>query len=219
MLAAGRAADVFDLGDGRVLRRYRGGFPAEREAAVMEHARAHGFPVPAVHDVDGPDMVLERVEGPTMLAELGRRPWALHAHASTLAALHRRLHEIAAPPWLPAPLGPGGALLHLDLHPGNVILARGGPVVIDWTNTRRGEGDADVAQTWLLLATSVLPRGGVQRIVVPAVRRRFLRLFLAHFDRAAVARVLPAVAEARLEDPNVLAGERTAIERLAQSGR
>jgi len=45
MLARRRASEVLDLGDGRVLR--RGGAPA-REAALMEHVRGHGYPVPEV---------------------------------------------------------------------------------------------------------------------------------------------------------------------------
>jgi tRNA A-37 threonylcarbamoyl transferase component Bud32 len=67
LLAEGRASEIFDLGDGRVLRRFkRGGHPG-LEARVMEHARAHGYPVPAVHEVRADALVLERIEGPTML--------------------------------------------------------------------------------------------------------------------------------------------------------
>jgi hypothetical protein len=51
LLAEGRASEILDLGDGRVLPRFkRGGDPAF-ESRVMEHARAHGFPVPALHEV------------------------------------------------------------------------------------------------------------------------------------------------------------------------
>lgn len=60
LIAHGRAADVFDLGDGRVLRRYRS-VPVdrlvEREAAVMTHLAAHGYPVPRVHDAAGADLI------------------------------------------------------------------------------------------------------------------------------------------------------------------
>jgi Phosphotransferase enzyme family len=93
VIAAGRASEIVDLGDGRVLRRFkRGGRPA-REAAVMEHARTNGFPVPEVLDVLEDALVLERVEGPTMLAELRGRPWRASRHAQTLAELHARLHQ------------------------------------------------------------------------------------------------------------------------------
>jgi hypothetical protein len=51
VIAAGRASEIVDLGDGRVLRRFKGGGRPAREAAIMEHARAYGFPVPQVLEV------------------------------------------------------------------------------------------------------------------------------------------------------------------------
>jgi DNA-binding helix-hairpin-helix protein with protein kinase domain len=48
-IARGRDAEVYAIGDGRVLRRYRSPGPTEREMRVMAHARAHGYPVPQVH--------------------------------------------------------------------------------------------------------------------------------------------------------------------------
>ena len=86
-LAAGRASEILDLGDGRVLRRFLGGGgDPEGEALVMEHAREHGYPVPRVWEVRPDALVLERIEGPTMLAAFRRRPWALGAHAPGLGA-------------------------------------------------------------------------------------------------------------------------------------
>jgi hypothetical protein len=87
VLARGRASEILDLGDGRVLRRFpRGGEPA-REAAVMEHARRHGYPVPRVHEVTAGAMVLQRVDGPTMAADLEQDPARLDEHGATLARL------------------------------------------------------------------------------------------------------------------------------------
>lgn len=68
LVGAGRAADVYDIGGGRVLRRYRvpPGRPAgaaavvQAEAAAMRYLDQSGFPVPAVYDADGPDLVMER---------------------------------------------------------------------------------------------------------------------------------------------------------------
>src|SRR2546423_14293294 len=80
-LASGLDADVYDLGDGRVLRRYRndsrtpGGTAkaSEQEVRIMQAVRTAGYPVPAVYDVNGVDMVMDRVDGPTMLKDLGSR--------------------------------------------------------------------------------------------------------------------------------------------------
>jgi hypothetical protein len=207
LIAAGRASEIFDLGDGRVLRRFRAGGDPEREALVMRHVHANGYPVPRVLDVAGDSLVLGRIDGPTMLADLRRRPWRLHGHARTLADLHERLHAIEAPQGLPA-AGPGDRVLHLDLHPENVILSRSGPVVVDWTNARRGDPALDVAMTWVIGATSGGPPGQV-----------FVRMFLAHFDRTEIVRALPAATERRLADVNVTDHERARVRRLLDRAR
>lgn len=49
LIGAGRTADVYEAGAGWVLRRDRDGIgDAVAEGAVMEHVRAHGYPVPRV---------------------------------------------------------------------------------------------------------------------------------------------------------------------------
>jgi streptomycin 6-kinase len=202
LIAAGRASEIFDLGDGRVLRRFKSGGNPEGEALVMRHARDHGFPAPEVLEVDRDSLVLERVAGKTMLEVVFRRPWTLRRNMAILAALHERLHRIAAPPGLEA-AGDGDTLLHLDLHPENVILSPSGPVLVDWTNARRGDPALDVAMTWVIAATS----GGT-------LGRVAMRLFLKHFDRAVVLAALPIAAERRISDPNVTDEERDAVHRL-----
>lgn len=219
LLARGRAADVFAAGPGRVLRRYREGEGGETgaEAAVMEHARRHGFPVPAVHEARERDLVMERVEGPTMLADLARRPWRVGRHGQTLAELHRRLHAIPAPDGLPAPFGRGEQLAHFDLHPDNVLLSPRGPVVIDWSNASRGDAHDDVALTWVILATSVVPGPLPFRLVARAGRDLLVNAFLAGVDDEAARERLGVVADHRLKtDPHLLALEREALEALIE---
>ena len=75
LIGSGRSADVYALGDGRVVRRFRTPYDAQPEAELMRHLAAAGYPVPAVYDADGPDLVMERLDGRDMLADLGRRPW------------------------------------------------------------------------------------------------------------------------------------------------
>ena len=67
-IARGRDAEVYALGDGRVLRRYRGPGPTGREMRVMAWARSHGYPVPQVYGTET-DLILDRLHGPTMLAD------------------------------------------------------------------------------------------------------------------------------------------------------
>jgi aminoglycoside phosphotransferase (APT) family kinase protein len=218
LIGAGRSADVYEHEPGWVLRRYREPQDTEREVAAMELARSHGFPVAEAKALSDTDIVMQRLEGPTMLEELERRPWLIDNHASLLATLHRQLHAIEAPVWLPAPVGEGDRLLHLDLHPDNVIITTGGPSVIDWPNAARGPGCGDVAYTWIIVATAVAPRQGLRtRIAAAAGRHLFMRLFLRRFNRAEQAEIrrrIPVGAAVRLEDRNLPPDEREKVRRI-----
>jgi aminoglycoside phosphotransferase (APT) family kinase protein len=203
VIREGRAAVVLDLGGGRVLRRYRArDHDAGLEAAAMEHARHHGAPVPQVHDVEGPDLVMERADGPSMLEDLLLHPERTIEHARTLAALHRTLDGVAAPSsmGLPTPTGVTGRLLHGNLHPGSVILTGDGPMIINWTNVASGPGAVDVATSWLLIACFDHP-DRVVNVTVTRLRQGFLAPFLAAVGRADAARALPVVARIRALDP------------------
>jgi aminoglycoside phosphotransferase (APT) family kinase protein len=191
----------------------------ETEAQTMEYARSHGYPVPAVSELnaDGTDLVMERLDGPVMLTAIARRPWSVRSNGALLADLHQRLHRIPAPPWVPdAPSGHGDRLVHLDLHPLNVILTSGGPVVIDWPRAARGDGSTDVALTWLLLASAGAPVGRLWAPVLGRFRSMLIAAFLAGFDGDAVRAVLPGVAAWKAADPNMTERERQAMADLVR---
>lgn len=231
VVAAGRDATVHALGDDRVLRRTPSvARDLRAEARIMDHVRAAGYPAPRVFRVGPGEMVLERIEGPTMLEAIEARVWQVDRHARVLADLHTRLHALPPPADLArhadAALA-GEAIVHQDLHPGNVLLSTAGPVVIDWTNARRANPDADVALTWLLMAafdhdqpppTGSLPHRlvtRVERAAEPRLRARLVRTFLRATGREEAARaILPAVAAHRLLDPNVRPGEADALRAL-----
>jgi aminoglycoside phosphotransferase (APT) family kinase protein len=147
-IAAGREADVFALDDRRVLRRYRTGDDATGEARIMAYVAGFGYPVPEVFEAHGPDLVMERLTGPTMAQALLAGDLGTAEAARILAGLLTRLH--ALPAWPDAE--PGSSVQHLDLHPENVMLTRRGPVVIDWRNADAGPADLDTAFTALILA-------------------------------------------------------------------
>lgn len=214
LIGSGRDADVFALDDRRVLRRYRSGRSAEHEAAVMEHARGAGYPVPEVYDASGPDLILRRVAGRTMADDLRRGPWRMGAHAKLLADLHRRLHAIEAPAGLRAPLGDGTSLLHLDLHPQNVLVSRDGPWVIDWANAARGPAEADVALTFVIVGVVPRARSPLDR-VADALRKRFAAEFLIAADLPAVRGMLPRAIAFRAADANVTREEREALRSIS----
>jgi tRNA A-37 threonylcarbamoyl transferase component Bud32 len=157
--AAGREADVFALDDARVLRRYRDGGDATREVEVMTYVSEWGYPVPVVHSADGPDIVMERLDGPTMATALIDGTFPIADGAALLAGLLRRLHEI--------PGQHGGATVgHFDLHPDNVLLTSRGPVVIDWRNARDGSADLDTALSALILAQVAI--GSIEHMIQDA---------------------------------------------------
>jgi aminoglycoside phosphotransferase (APT) family kinase protein len=216
LLGTGRAADVYEHGSREVLRRYRTPRDTAREVAAMELARSRGYPVPAARVVNDTDIVMQRIDGPTMLNDLARRPWRAGRHAATLAALHHRLHAIEPPEWLDAPLGDGASLLHLDLHPDNVIFGREGPVVIDWSNAARGPAAADVAHTWLVMACSTPTTGGYRQAATRAGQGAFTALFLRHFERRELKAHLGAVGRYRLANRNLPTSELAAIRRLME---
>ena len=147
-LASGREADVFALDDKRVLRRYRRAVDTTGEAAAMAYVGGLGYPVPQVFQAAGNEMVLERLDGPTMAAAMAAGHTTIASGAAALAELIGSLHEL--PPW--PGNGPDGSVLHLDLHPENVMLTSRGPVVIDWCNARIGDADLDTGLSALILA-------------------------------------------------------------------
>lgn len=211
LIGTGRAADVFDRGDGTVLRRYRTDHDTAAEARVMTWLADQGFPVPSVHEANGPSIVMDLVDGLTMMEDFAVRPWMLFGHARTLATLQRRLNDLVAPPWFPRRTGvpEGGAVLHLDLHPMNVMLAAGGPVVIDWTNAAAGPPSFDAAISYVLMSTFEMD-GVVDR----ASRRVLVETFAAFRGRKALRSALADAAAYRQRDPNVTDAERAALDRF-----
>jgi len=211
LIAAGRAADVFDQGDGTVLRRYRREYDIELEARVMTWVRASGVPVPEVHDADGRDLVMARIPGLNMLEDLDKRPWMMLAHARTLASLQRQLNNLIAPVWFPkqAAVPAGSEVVHLDLHPMNVMLGEQGPVIIDWTNAGSGEGSFDAAVSFVLMST--FEPSGIQGRIGQQV---FTRVFARSRGRKELEGSLRDACAYRLLDQNLTAGERAAVERL-----
>lgn len=153
-------------------------------------------------------MVMERLQGVDMVTALAKRPWTVRRQGRVLGELHRRLHEIDAPSWLPrSPVGEGNQLLHLDLHPLNVMLTADGPVVIDWTGACAGPGDVDVALAWVLVVAGQIPGGRLLSGLLGAGRSLLVRAFLAGFDRRAVASRLHQVVTYKVTDPHMSKGE------------
>lgn len=249
----GHTAEIRPLDDGRVCKLYDdpGATASARyEARATRLAHEAGLPVPAVEGVttvEGrPGIVLERVDGRTLLEDLDPRPWRLASGARLLADLHARVHVCRAPNLTSlrerlrrrierAPdvstavrqraldvlesLPDGDRLLHGDLHPGNVLLGERGPVVIDWLDASVGHPAADVARTNLLVGFA--DGGPVVRALAAAFERLYRRAYRRKRPVASslVRRWELPVAVARLTEDVSGTRLRRFVERGVERGR
>jgi aminoglycoside phosphotransferase (APT) family kinase protein len=189
------------------------------EARIMEYVRARGYPAPAVDELsdDGLDLVMERIEGVDMVATMSKRPWTIGRQGRVLAQLHDRLHALEAPDWLrDAPVGTGDRVLHLDLHPLNVIVGPHGPVVIDWTNASTGDPAVDVALTWVLMAAGSVSTKGLISLLLGRARAALVRSFLRSSDVETARRLLRDVVGWKVTDPHMSAEEQEQMWRVVE---
>ena len=123
--------------------------------------------------------IYERVHGRSMWEHMREHPEQVPAHTRSLAELQAHLFSLVPPVSLPAlsdrltckirrasalvdpalvvalqlvPPHAPSRLCHGDLHPGNVIMSRDGPMLIDWFDVARGDQLADIARTSLLMS-------------------------------------------------------------------
>nr|WP_282594636.1 aminoglycoside phosphotransferase family protein [Halomarina salina] len=193
------------MDDERVLKLFVDGVVPDKAEREMENTRvAHGAgaPAPAVHEtrtVDGRvGIVLDRLDGPTLLDSLAERSWRVARVGRRLAEVQAGVHDcdgaglpgqrerlrrdVAGGP-LPGDtrdevlsvlddLPRGHAACHGDCHPGNVLQTPR-PVVVDWLDATCGHPLADVARTTLLLRVAGVP-SGVRGVPQRSVRRALL---------------------------------------------
>jgi uncharacterized protein (TIGR02172 family) len=210
-IAFGRTAEVYAWKEGQVLKLFYEWFSAsavEHEARVAHAVFAAGLPVPAPGEllqVEGRlGLVYERLEGPTMLRTLQKKPWRLAALARKLAELHVEMHQVVTrePPSqrerlqhkilnagpLAEPLKQaalhalqslpeGDRLCHGDFHPDNIIMTPRRPVIIDWIDVTSGHPLADFARTTILIRYGApLPENALGRLL-QAARGELYRVY------------------------------------------
>ena len=187
-----------------------------REAEALEVVGSAGFPAPELSEKITPSsIVIERIDGPTMLEDLTSRPWMLNRHAKNLARLHKALGNIVAPPsW--EGVSEGESVVHLDLHPGNIKISNGSPVVLNWGRSARGSSSFDAAVTYVILRTAESKNGRLNRLLISGLRKRFANIFIKEFGAAEVLDRVREAAELRLLDSSLSVAEREAVFALAR---
>jgi aminoglycoside phosphotransferase (APT) family kinase protein len=167
---------------------------SRREVIAMNAAASFGLPIPEVHAEglwgDRPALLLNWMPGRPLKHELAASPWRAWKYGHGLGQMQAAIHRVPVPdtlhhpvPWVEwsnpdtilrdrlLALAEGSqALLHLDLHPMNV-LTEGGHItaVLDWANARPGDPRADLARTATILRFG--PLNGVPSLVSELQRR------------------------------------------------
>ncbi len=181
MLGKGNTAEVFDYGDGKVLKLFLSGYP--KEYAMLEFKNAIevfrlGLPVPKPYEMvvskqrDG--IVYEKIEGRILADIFNEDKGDKNIILRDFACLHRKwlnLHSgnvLSYKVFLKTvgkeasdesiltgidALPDGDYLLHGDFHLENILITPDtSPVVIDFMNVCRGPALYDIARTYFLLS-------------------------------------------------------------------
>lgn len=165
-----------------------------------------------VTQIDGRHaIVFERIDGHSMWQHMHAEPDQIPALARTLAETHRQIFAAGPPDGvdglvdrmkrkladveqltdsdrneaaaLTDRLPKGATLLHGDLHPGNVLMTRDGPVAIDWFDASIGHPVSDVIRSSILMRPLV---GAVEPPHLPgADRAMMLRMHSAYVEAMA----------------------------------
>jgi aminoglycoside phosphotransferase (APT) family kinase protein len=207
----------------------------ERIGRIVMDAQVGAPPVAGLVMINGRrGVIYGRVKGISMLEQIKRRPWTFIQLAHVFGRMHASMHAvqraelpslqeslceaIAHAPDLPENLRaaslarleklPNGvAVCHGDYHPDNLILAAGGPVIIDWMTAGCGNPDADVARTVLLLRLGEpLGLSPLQRKLIQLLRKQLLHRYLWSYRASrsisaeTISAWMPVVAAARLHE-------------------
>ena len=217
LIGRGYVAEVFAYGEGRAIKLFLeedSEEDAQLEAQVTNAALECGIVVPRVWEVvnvgDRVGIVMERIEGESMLKWGTAFPWRIYTGAKMMARMHADMHSRSSDE-MPdlrdklrsgvenvehvsdevkslalerlAGLPDGNSICHGDFHPDNVMMSKAGPVTIDWSDGARGHPSGDVARTVVLVESGVPLVGAVRMAVVGAARKIFLSIYLKEYFR------------------------------------
>jgi Ser/Thr protein kinase RdoA (MazF antagonist) len=188
-LGEGATADIHVWAPGQIVKLFKAGVSprlGRHEARMTRATFAAG--APKVLDevtLEGRfGIVLQRLDGPTLLQLLLTRTMTYEQVGAILATLYLSVHKTPPPSDIPSlrrwidavsqtsreilpehiatgvltlidRLPPEDGLCHADLHPGNVIMTTDGPRIIDWSCALRASAVFDIARVHVSLSELV----------------------------------------------------------------
>ncbi|HMB21903.1 MAG TPA: aminoglycoside phosphotransferase family protein [Anaerolineales bacterium] len=208
---------------------YAAGVPSPAVGDIVEVNGRHG-------------LIYERLEGISMLQEMNARPWLILKNARLLAELQAQMHQQSIP-GLPAykersaqdirttsqlredqresvlsllaALPDDQKLCHGDFHPGNILLTKRGPVIIDWLTACTGSPWADVARTLVIGRVGVKTAGDQISPVTKMFVKLYFQIYRNRYNvllpdtQRLIERWIPVMAAARLNED--ITSEREAL--------
>ncbi len=155
-------------------------------------------------------IMYERIHGESLLKLVSTKPWIAGRAAKQLAKTQYNIHQCRAEgltsykeelEWNISHAGAlseeekqtvlryldrlpqGTSLCHGDFHPGNIIKAADGYIVLDWMTAASGSPGMDVARTVFLLKDAEIPGNipGPARDMINRMRHRMARIYLKSY--------------------------------------
>ena len=194
-------------------------------------------------------LIYEYLDGISMLQDMNARPWSLFKQARWLADLQVKINQqsitglpsykdrlhydishtqylrpdmrekaLARLEALPA----GQNLCHGDYHPGNILITKHGPVVIDWMTASSGNPWTDVARTSMILSIGAKVAKNQVRPVIRMAIKLYHRAYLNRYHALKPDTEnesngwMPVIAAARLNEEIV--PEREALIKMVKEG-
>lgn len=184
LVGVGRVADVHAYGE-HVVKLYRSARAKAdtfTEAGILAVVEGHGVPAPRVHEAglygERWGLVIDRIEGPTLAAQMLGNPARLGECLDEMVRLHLIVHACVEArlrsvkgrlqlgisrasqldPKLRerllgglAAMPDGDRICHGDFHPLNIVGAPGRATIIDWLDAAAGAPAADVCRSYVLI--------------------------------------------------------------------
>ncbi|MFD6434936.1 phosphotransferase [Streptomyces venezuelae] len=116
---------------------------------------------------------MRRLTGPTMAQSAMAGELSPEEAGTMIGTLLRQLHAL---PGRSPEAPPHHRVLHLDLHPENILITSDGPMVIDWATAEEGPPGLDRAMSALILAEVVVadgPAAAGSRVALAALLAEF----------------------------------------------